>query len=112
MGALDHAVRSGRAVYVGVSNYPPDLTRQAAALLRELGTPCEEGIGCITFSPLAQGLLSDRDLAGDVPADSRASRGVFLNPQDITAERLGVLRALNGMARERANKRPMPSPTL
>jgi L-glyceraldehyde 3-phosphate reductase len=124
MGALDHAVRSGRALYVGVSNYPPDLTRQAAALLRELGTPCvihqprysmfsrapedgllqalaEEGIGCIAFSPLAQGLLSDRYLGGDVPADSRASRGVFLKPQDITAERLAMLRALNGMARER-----------
>jgi L-glyceraldehyde 3-phosphate reductase len=124
MAALDHAVRSGRALYVGVSNYPPDLTRQAAALLRDMGTPClihqprysmlsrapeegllqtlaEEGLGCIAFSPLAQGLLSDRYLSGGVPADSRASRGVFLKPQDITAERLALLRALDGLARER-----------
>ena len=124
MGALDHIVRSGRALYVGLSNYPADLTRQAAALLRQLGTPClihqprysmldrwvegglldtlaEEGIGGIAFSPLAQGLLSDRYLGGDVPADSRASRGVFLKPQDITAERLTTIRALNDVAQAR-----------
>jgi L-glyceraldehyde 3-phosphate reductase len=66
-----------------------------------LQTLVEEGIGCIAFSPLAQGLLSDRYLDGGVPADSRASRGVFLKPQDITAERLALLRALDGLARER-----------
>jgi L-glyceraldehyde 3-phosphate reductase len=121
MGALDQAVRSGRALYAGISNYPPELTRQAAAILRELGTPCvihqprysmfarepeggllqalgDEGIGCIAFSPLAQGLLSDRYLGGGVPADSRASRGVFLKPQDLTPERLATIRALNEMA--------------
>jgi len=121
MAALDHAVRSGRALYVGVSNYPPDLTRQAAKLLRELGTPClihqprysmldrwveggllqtlaDEGIGCIAFSPLAQGLLSDRYLGGDVPADSRASRGLFLKPQDITPQKLATIRGLNQLA--------------
>jgi L-glyceraldehyde 3-phosphate reductase len=121
MAALDHAVRSGRALYVGLSNYPPELTRQAAKLLRELGTPClihqprysmldrwveggllqtlaDEGIGCIAFSPLAQGLLSDRYLGGDVPADSRASRGLFLKPQDITPQKLATIRGLNQLA--------------
>jgi L-glyceraldehyde 3-phosphate reductase len=121
MGALDHIVRSGRALYVGLSNYPADLTRQAAAILRDLGTPClihqprysmldrwvedgllqtlgEEGIGCIAFSPLAQGLLSDRYLAGTVPADSRAALGVFLKAQDITPQRLATLRGLNDVA--------------
>lgn len=121
MAALDHIVRSGRALYVGLSNYPAELTRQAAALLREMGTPCvihqprysmldrwgeggllqalgEEGIGCIAFSPLAQGLLSDRYLGGDVPADSRAARGAFLKPQDITPHKLAMIRGLNGVA--------------
>ena len=103
MGALDYIVRSGRALYVGISNYPAEQTRQAAQILRELGTPClihqpyynmfdrwiedgltdvleEEGIGCIAFSPLAQGLLTNRYLGG-IPADSRAWRmGGFLKP--------------------------------
>jgi L-glyceraldehyde 3-phosphate reductase len=124
MAALDHIVRSGKALYVGVSNYPADLTRRAAKILRDLGTPClihqprysmldrwvedgllqaldEEGVGCIAFSPLAQGLLSDRYLGGNVPSDSRASLGVFLKPTDITPERLAKLRALNDLAQAR-----------
>ncbi len=124
MGALDHIVRSGRALYVGVSNYPAELTREASRLLRELGTPCvihqpaysmlnrwvekdllrtldEEGIGCIAFSPLAQGMLTDRYLSGQVPADSRASRAHFLKPTDITPARLDAIRALDQIARER-----------
>ncbi len=123
--ALTHAVTSGRALYVGVSNYPPELTRSIAALLRRNGTPCvihqprynmldrkaetsgllatlqQEGIGCIPFSPLAQGLLSDRYLSGTVPADSRASRGAFLKPTDITEARLALLHRLDAIARDR-----------
>ncbi|NML18070.1 aldo/keto reductase [Azohydromonas caseinilytica] len=124
MGALDHAVRSGRALYVGLSNYPPALLREAAALLRGLGTPCvihqpryslfdrrieqglldalaQEGVGCIAYSPLAQGLLSNRYLDGAIPADSRAARGAFLTPQDVTAQRLAVVRQLDELARSR-----------
>ncbi|MFL6664691.1 MAG: aldo/keto reductase [Rhizobacter sp.] len=122
MGALAHIVRSGRALYVGVSNYPADLTRRAAALLRELGTPClihqprynmldrwvegellgvlaDEGIGCIAFSPLAQGLLTDRYLGGAIPADSRAAGGTgFLRPEHLTAGRLRQAAELNALA--------------
>jgi L-glyceraldehyde 3-phosphate reductase len=107
MGALDYAVRSGRALYAGISSYSAEQTRAAAALLRALGTPCvihqpkynmfdrwiedglldvlrEEGIGCIVFSPLAQGLLTNRYLR-DVPADSRAGKPHgFLRPEAIT----------------------------
>ena len=124
MGALAHIVRSGRALYVGLSNYPADRLRLAAALLRELGTPCvlhqpryslldrrieaqllpalaDEGIGCIAFSPLAQGILTDRYLAGTIPDDSRAARGAFLKPEQITAQRLAVLRELDALARAR-----------
>jgi L-glyceraldehyde 3-phosphate reductase len=120
--ALAHVVRSGRALYVGLSNYPPELTRRAAGLLREAGTPClihqprynlfertiehgllqaldDEGIGCIAFSPLAQGVLTDRYLAGDVPADSRAARAAFLRPEQITPQRLAQVRALDAIAR-------------
>jgi L-glyceraldehyde 3-phosphate reductase len=122
--ALAHIVRSGRALYVGVSNYPPETTRRAAALLREARTPCvihqaryslfnrdvedglldtleAEGIGCIAFSPLAQGLLTDRYLGG-VPADSRAARPqAFLRPEHVTEERLAQARALDAIARTR-----------
>lgn len=121
MAALDHIVRSGRALYVGVSNYPAGLLRQAAAILRDLGTPCvihqprysmldrrcerellpvlaDEGVGCIAFSPLAQGILTDRYLGGDIPPDSRAARAAFLKPEQLSAERLGVVRALNEIA--------------
>ena len=121
MAALTHIVSSGRALYVGLSNYPADLMRQAAALLRDRGTPCvihqpryslldrriesallpalaEEGIGCIAFSPLAQGILTDRYLNGDVPVDSRAARGVFLKPEQLTQARLDAVRRLNEIA--------------
>jgi L-glyceraldehyde 3-phosphate reductase len=121
MMALDHIVRSGRALYVGLSNYPAPQLRQAAALLRELGTPClihqprynlldreiepellpalaEEGIGCIAFSPLAQGVLTDKYLGGGIPADSRAARAHFLKPDDVTAARLAVVEQLQALA--------------
>ena len=124
MAALTHIVSSGRALYVGLSNAPADLMRQAAALLRDRGTPCvihqpryslldrriesallpalaEEGIGCIAFSPLAQGILTDRYLNGDVPEDSRAARGVFLKPEQLTQARLDAVRRLNEIAAAR-----------
>src|SRR6201998_519850 len=109
MGALDHIVRSGRALYVGISNYSPEQTRESSKILRALGTPCllhqprynmfdrqieggllevlkEEGIGCIVFSPLAQGLLTERYLEG-IPDDSRAGEaGRFLKPANVGKE--------------------------
>jgi len=124
MGALDYIVRSGKALYAGVSNYDADLTAKAASLLRELGTPClihqpaysmfrrwiepkllgvlrTEGIGCIAFSPLAQGLLTDKYLA-EIPAGSRASKPHgFLRPEHITDDKLAQVRALNDLARRR-----------
>ena len=123
MGALDTAVRQGKALYVGVSNYSADQTAEAAAILRGLGTPPlihqpsysmlnrwiepelldtlgAEGIGCICFSPLAQGLLTDRYLDG-IPEGSRASRGDTLSPARLTAELLAALRALNEIAARR-----------
>jgi len=123
-GALAHAVRSGKALYVGISNYDPEQTRSAAKILRELGTPClihqprysmyertperglfdvlaAEGIGCIAFSPLAQGLLSGRYLAG-IPADARAAKDPrFLTPSDITEQKRAELKQLDAIARER-----------
>lgn len=125
MGALDTAVRSGRSLYAGISNYPPDQTRKAAEILRSLGTPClihqasysmvnrwieesllstleEQRMGCICFSPLAQGLLTNRYLDGTIPADSRAAgSSVFLRPQHITDEKLSKVRKLNTIALER-----------
>jgi L-glyceraldehyde 3-phosphate reductase len=124
MGALAQAVRSGKALYAGLSNYPPETTRRAAAILRELGTPClihqprysmldrtaegglldvlaEGGIGCIVFSPLAQGLLSAKYLDG-VPQGSRASRGTTsLKPERVTPELQARLRALDALAKGR-----------
>ena len=124
MGALDQVVRQGKALYAGISSYSPEQTRQAARLLHELGTPClihqpryslfdrwieqglldvlaEEGIGCIVFSPLAQGLLTDKYLDG-LPADSRAAKAHgFLRPDDITPEKLDQIRRLDGIARQR-----------
>ena len=124
MATLDHVVRQGKALYAGVSSYSPEQTRQAARLLRELGTPClihqpryslfdrwieqgllnilaEEGIGCIVFSPLAQGLLTNKYLDG-LPADSRAAKAHgFLRPDDITPEKLDKVRKLNDIARQR-----------
>jgi L-glyceraldehyde 3-phosphate reductase len=124
MGALDFAVRSGRALYAGVSNYNAEQTRRASAVLRDLGTPCiihqpvynmfnrwiekdllnvldQEGLGCIVFSPLAQGLLTGKYLSG-VPADSRAAKPHgFLRPGHITEEKLHRVRALQPLAEAR-----------
>ena len=124
MGALDHIVRSGRALYAGISSYPPDLTQKAVTILSEMGTPClihqpsysmfnrrvedglldvlrKEGIGCIAFTPLAQGLLTDRYLNG-VPEDSRVAKDWgFLKEERLTDETLGKVGALNEMARLR-----------
>jgi L-glyceraldehyde 3-phosphate reductase len=124
MGALDQIVRSGKTLYVGISNYSAEQTRQAAQILRELGTPClihqprysmysrwieegllkvlsEEGIGCIAFSPLAQGLLTDRYLKG-IPDDSRAAKPHgFLKREQITEDKLAQIRRLNELAQAR-----------
>ena len=124
MRALDYVVRSGRALYVGISNYPADKTREAAKMLRELGTPClihqpvysmfnrwvepellntlkEEGIGCIPFSPLAQGLLTNKYLGG-IPEGSRASKAHgFLKPAHITDDKLAKVNKLNEIAQSR-----------
>jgi L-glyceraldehyde 3-phosphate reductase len=123
MGALDTAVRQGKALYAGVSSYSAEKTREAYEILRSLGTPLlihqpsysmfnrwiegglldtlgDLGIGCITFSPLAQGLLTDRYLDG-VPGDSRAATGGSLNREDVTDERLANVRALNEIAARR-----------
>jgi L-glyceraldehyde 3-phosphate reductase len=124
LGALDQAVRMGKALYVGISNYPPALTKQAARILRELGTPClihqpsysmlnrwveegllavlgEEGIGCIAFSPLAQGLLTNRYLGG-IADDSRANKSHgFLRPEHVTPDKIEKVKRLDAHARER-----------
>ncbi len=123
-GALDQIVRSGKALYVGISSYNAEQTKQASLMLRELGTPClihqpvynmfdrwiedgllnvleEEGMGCIVFSPLAQGLLTNRYLQG-IPEDSRANKPHgFLKADQITEEKLAKVRALNDIARNR-----------
>jgi L-glyceraldehyde 3-phosphate reductase len=123
LGALDSAVRQGKALYAGISNYSAEHTRAAAAILRHMGTPLlihqpsysilnrwiepdlldvlgDEGIGCIVFSPLAQGLLTDRYLSG-VPEGSRASRPGSLSPNELTEERLATIRRLNDLAASR-----------
>jgi len=124
MGALDAAVRRGKALYVGISNYKPPEAKQAIALLKSMGTPClihqpsysmlnrwveggllellrAEGVGCIAFSPLAKGLLTNRYLEG-IPADSRAAGpSPFLKPDDITEPVRTKLRELDGLARSR-----------
>src|SRR6186997_973187 len=120
MGALDAAVRQGKALYAGISSYSAAKTREAAGMLRELGTPLlihqpsysmlnrwiepdlldvleDEGVGCIVFSPLAQGMLSDKYLDG-IPAGSRASRTATLSPDLITEEAVKKIRALNEIA--------------
>ncbi|MDO9128938.1 MAG: L-glyceraldehyde 3-phosphate reductase [Anaerolineales bacterium] len=127
MGALDFIVRSGRALYVGVSSYSPEETRRAAKMLRELGVPClihqpsynmfdrwiedglldvleQEGIGCIVFSPLAQGLLTDRYLNG-IPAGARATKTerVWLTKEDVNAS-IDKVRKLNEIAQRRGQK--------
>lgn len=123
MGALDTAVRSGKALYAGISSYPPAQTKEAARILKELGTPClihqpsysmfnrwiedgltdvleEEGIGCIAFSPLAQGLLTNKYLNG-IPENSRAvTAGSFLD-EFLSEKNLTHVRALNDIAQQR-----------
>jgi L-glyceraldehyde 3-phosphate reductase len=123
MGALDQAVRSGKALYAGVSNYNASQTAAAVKILRELGTPClihqmkysifqrapeqglldvlgKEGVGAIAFCPLAQGLLTDRYLKG-IPADSRATKEKFLKTSDIDEGMLARICALNELAARR-----------
>ena len=123
MGALDSAVRSGKARYVGISSYSGARTREAVAILRDLGTPLlihqpsysmlnrwveedlldvlgDEGVGCIAFSPLAQGMLTDKYLDG-VPDGSRASQGKSLSPDLLTEQNLTHIRALNDLAQSR-----------
>ena len=125
--ALDHLVRSGKALYAGISNYGAEDAKKATRILRSLGTPClihqpkynmfdrwveqglftvlrEEGVGCIPFSPLAQGLLTDRYLNG-IPADSRAAKPTgFLRPEQVTEEKLAKVRRLNSLASKRGQK--------
>ncbi|CQH39036.1 aldo/keto reductase [Yersinia enterocolitica] len=127
MAALDLLVRQGKALYVGLSNYPAAQTRQACEILAQLGTPClihqpkysmferwieadlqdtldEYGVGSIAFSPLAGGLLTDRYLAG-IPLDSRAaSDSKFLNSEQLSAEKLAKVRQLNELALDRGQK--------
>jgi len=125
MSALDQAVRSVKALYAAISNYSAEQTARAVAILKELGTPClihqpkysmfdrtpektglfdvlsKEGVGCIAFTPLAQGLLTNRYLQG-IPGDSRASKSHgFLKPKDIDDRRLSQVRALNEIAQKR-----------
>ncbi len=128
MGALDTAVRQGKALYAGISSYSAERTREAAAILRELGTPLlihqpsysmlnrwiepelldalgEEGVGSIVFSPLAQGMLSTKYLDG-VPEDSRAAEGRYLTTDLLTEDRLARIRALNDVAQARGQALP------
>jgi L-glyceraldehyde 3-phosphate reductase len=123
MGALDRAVRAGKALYAGISAYDPQQTTQAVKILREMGTPClihqpkysmfereperglldvlgNEGVGCIAFSPLAQGLLTNRYLNG-IPSDSRAARDYFLQRKDVSEKKVALIRALNDHAQQR-----------
>jgi L-glyceraldehyde 3-phosphate reductase len=124
MMALDYAVRSGKALYAGISNYSAEQTREATTILKQLGTPClihqarysmfdrwiegglldvleEKGVGCIAFSPLAQGLLTDKYLNG-IPENSRASKpNSFLNPNNITPEKIEKITQLNEIANHR-----------
>ena len=125
MGALASAVNSGKALYAGVSNYGADEARRAAQILRDMGVPLlihqpsysifnrglekevlpalkDEGVGCIAFSPLAQGLLTNKYLGDEVPADSRAAKPqTFLNADSLTPEKLAKVRQLNGIAESR-----------
>ncbi len=123
MSALDLIVRQGKALYAGVSNYPAEKAQKAISILRDLGTPClihqpkysmfvrdaegglldvlgKEGVGCIPFSPLAQGMLTDKYLKG-IPDDSRAARGAFLKKEMITPERVAQINKLNDIAKQR-----------
>lgn len=127
MRALDHVVRQGKALYVALSNYPADLAAEAIAILRDFGTPClihqprysmfertpeqgliqtlgDAGVGCIAFSPLAGGVLTDRYLQG-IPEDSRAASGSkFLSESQLTDEKMEKVRRLNVIAQQREQK--------
>ena len=127
MAALDLIVRQGKALYAGLSNYNAEQAQKAISILKELGTPClihqpkysmfvrnaeeglmdvlgSNGVGCIPFSPLAQGLLTDKYLNG-IPADSRiATSGVFLNESHVTPEKLEKIKQLNAIAQQRGQK--------
>lgn len=127
MRALDHVVRQGKALYAALSNYPAGLAADAIAILRDLGTPClihqprysmfertpeqgliqtlgEAGVGCIAFSPLAGGVLTDRYLQG-IPADSRVASGSrFLDENQLTEEKMARVRRLNTLAQQRGQK--------
>ncbi|HEY8858136.1 MAG TPA: L-glyceraldehyde 3-phosphate reductase [Gaiellales bacterium] len=126
MGALESAVRAGKALYVGISSYSPEDTQRAAAILRDMGvrllihqpsysmlnrwiepdlldTLGDEGVGCITFSPLAQGMLTDRYLNG-IPPGSRASQDTSLSPDLLTDQTMAKVRALNEIAQRRGQK--------
>jgi len=127
MAALDLIVRQGKALYAGISNYNAEEAQKAITILKNLGTPCvihqpkysmfvrdaetglldvlgDNGVGCIPFSPLAQGLLTDKYLNG-IPADSRvATSGVFLNEGHITPEKIEKIKALNNIAQQRGQK--------
>jgi L-glyceraldehyde 3-phosphate reductase len=123
MGALDQIVRQGKALYVGISSYSAEVTRQASAILKDLGTPClihqpaysmlnrwiegglldsltERGIGCIAFSPLAQGMLTDKYLKG-VPQDARGAKSGSLSAHFLSADNLERINALNAIAKRR-----------
>ncbi|MBF9014311.1 MULTISPECIES: aldo/keto reductase [unclassified Oceanispirochaeta] len=125
MGALDTAVRSGKALYAGISNYPAEEAADAIEILRDLGTPClihqpsysmlnrwvegeldslliKEGVGGIAFSPLAQGLLSSKYLGGEIPEDSRAALDGFLKKEKITENVISMLQELNSIAQQRS----------
>jgi L-glyceraldehyde 3-phosphate reductase len=127
MSALDLIVRQGKALYAGISNYPAEEAAKAISILKQLGTPCiihqpkysmfdrwvegglldvlgKEGVGCIPFSPLAQGLLTDKYLHG-IPADSRVSTsGIFLKESNITADKIAQISKLNELAKQRGQK--------
>lgn len=128
MGALASAVRQGKALYAGISNYKPEEAARAISLLREMGTPClihqpsysmlnrwiegglldvlgREGVGCIVFSPLAQGMLTDKYLGG-IPGDSRASKARFLKPEHVTEDRISKVRRLKAVAEARGQTIP------
>ncbi len=127
MTALDHLVRQGKALYIALSNYPAQLAAEAIAILKQLGTPClihqpkysmferapedglldvlqQQGVGCIAFSPLAGGVLTDRYLHG-IPEDSRAASGSrFLSSEQLTPEKMEKVRQLNELAQQRGQK--------
>jgi L-glyceraldehyde 3-phosphate reductase len=121
IGALDSAVRRGKALYAGISNYPGDVTARALKIFKDLGTPClihqpsysllnrwiegeldslliKEGVGAIAFSPLAQGLLTSKYLKGEIPDDSRAAQNRFLKKEKITKDVVLMLNRLNDIA--------------